>query len=86
MERTKYMQLLMTVTQSETLMEAIRGGFDGSQERAIAEKIRMDYLRDHSEACELMNFVCKDDPTLPICEAALKVAYLITSSKIYENV
>lgn len=86
MERTKYMQLLMTVTQSETIMEAIRGGFDGSQERAIAEKIRMDHLRNHSEACELVDFITKGNSTMVAKDVYLKVAYLITSSKIPENV
>lgn len=86
MERTKYMQGLIVSSYQNVAIEAVRNGFDGSLERLIARQLEMDYLGDHSEACELVNFITESDQTMPIRAAALKAAYLITSSKIPENV
>ena len=80
------MQLLLTVTQPEIDLEAIRSTFSGSWERLIAKRILRDYLAKHSEACELMEYAMKEDPSLSVQRAALAVAQLITSSKIHENV
>ena len=85
MERTNYMQLLMTVTYPDICLEAIKTKFDGAWERLIAKRVLRDYLDKHSEACELMDYAMKEDPSLSVQRAALAVGYLITSSKIPEN-
>lgn len=76
MERTNYMQLLMTVTYPDVPIEAIKGGFDGAWERLISQKLQIDVARDHSEAIEICNSVGND---------FMKAAHLITSSKIPET-
>lgn len=77
MERTNYMQNLMTSTYPNISIEAVLRGFDGSWERLIAKQLNKDSLANHSEACEILD-ACDQDP--------LKAAYLITSSKISDNV
>lgn len=86
MERSSYMQLLLTVTRPEIDLEAIKTRFEGSWERCIARRVLRDYLEKHSEACELMEYAMKEDPSLSVQRAALAVGHLITSSKIPENV
>jgi len=75
MERTKYMQSLMTDTYGQVAIEAIKGGFYGAWERAIARRLRRDYSAGHSEAETIVQSVDGD---------FTKASYLITSSKISE--
>lgn len=83
MERTNYMQSLMTSTYPSIPMEAIMGGFDGSWERLIAKRLEKDYRRHHSEAVEIVDSC--DAPGEKSNACFLRAAYLITSSKIPEN-
>jgi hypothetical protein len=80
MERTPYMQSLMTSTYPMVAIEAIQGGFDGSWERLIAKAIEKDYRRNHSEAVEIVDSC--DVPGEKSNGCFLRAAYLITSSKI----
>lgn len=77
MERTLYMQQLMTQTYHQIAIEAITGGFTGAWERLISKKIEKDANNGHSQDSE-------------ICESVgnnyMKAAYLITSSTITEHV
>lgn len=77
MERTEYMQQLMTLTYPQIAVEAIAGGFTGAWERLISKKIETDAKNGHSQANE-------------ICESVdnnyIKAAYLITSSIIIGSV
>ncbi len=50
MERTQYMQQLMTSTYPQVAIEAITGGFDGSWQRLIVKRLRQDYAKGKSEA------------------------------------
>lgn len=80
------MQQCMTLTYPMMALEAIKSGFDGAWERLIAAKVLKDFINDFSEAFELMSFVSQEDPAMPVKAAALKVAYLITNSKIPDSV
>lgn len=77
MERTQYMQQLMTSTYPGIAIEAITGGFDGAWERLISARLKADTNKGRSQACEICESVNND---------YLKAAYLITSSVIPENV
>ncbi len=77
MERTRYMQAIITAAYSQVPMEAILNGFDGSLERCVAKILGHGVLRGNSEAEVLLQSAGGD---------YLKAAYLITSSKIPENV
>lgn len=72
-ERTKYQQSIMTATYPRVTMEAIVGGFDGSWERLIAQRLRIDAKSGISEA-EVLLESCDGD--------ALRAAHLVTNSKI----
>ena len=72
MERTTYMQQLMTETYPQVAMEAISGGFDGSWERCIAKQLEADVKVGKSQAIVIMESVEND---------SLKAAYLITKSQ-----
>jgi hypothetical protein len=76
MERTQYMQKLMTQTYPQIAIEAITGSFEGAWERLIAKKLKKDVDSGHSQACEICESVGND---------YMKAAYLITSSVIPEN-
>lgn len=80
------MQQCMTITYPSIAIEAIKTRFDGAWERLIAKVVLRSFLAQHSEACELMDYVMKEDPSLSIQRAALAVGYLIVESKIPENV
>lgn len=71
-ERTEYMQRLMTSTYSQVAVEAIFGGFEGSWERLIAKRLEADAQRDRSEAVILLE-AAGGDP--------MKAAYIVTGSK-----
>jgi hypothetical protein len=72
MERTKFMQSIMTLTYPQTVMEAITGGFDGSWERCIEKALRIEVRTGNSEAEVILQAAGGD---------YLKAAYLITSSQ-----
>lgn len=67
------MQLLMTVTCPNVAIEAIKGGFDGSWERLIAQKLQEKVAAGHSEAEVIVQSAGGD---------FFKAATLITSSII----
>lgn len=67
----------MTLTYPQTLMEAIIGGFDGSWERCIAKALKIEVRTGNSEAEVILQAADGD---------YMMAAYLITSSKILENV
>jgi hypothetical protein len=71
--RTPYQQSIMTATYPGVAREAIIRGFDGSWERLIAQRLRIDAKSGISEAEVLLQY-CEGD--------ALKAAYLVTNSKI----
>lgn len=77
MERTPFMQTLMTSTYPQIPMEAVLNGFDGSWERCIAKALKNSAAVGNSEAEVILEAAGGD---------YLKAAYLITSSKIPENV
>lgn len=77
MEQTKFMQDIMTLTYPQAGIEAIIGGFDGSWERCIAKALKIEVRTGNSEAEVILQAADGD---------FLKAAYLITSSKIHENV
>lgn len=72
MDRTDYMQNLMTTTYPQVAVEAVMGGFDGSWERLIAKRLEWDAQRDRSEAVLLIEAAGGD---------TLQAAYLVTGSK-----
>lgn len=72
MDRTDYMQNLMTTTYPQVAVEAVMGGFDGSWERLIAKRLEWDAQRDRSEAVLLIEAAGGD---------TLHAAYLVTGSK-----
>ena len=76
MERTPYMQSIMTLSQPRTMMEAVFNGFDGSQERAIADSLKRAVANGNSEA-EVILEAAEGD--------YMAAAKLITSSKIPEH-
>lgn len=76
-ERTPFMQSLMTSTYPNLAIEAIIGGFDGSWERLIAQQLRIYAKSNHSEA-ELILQANGGD--------VMKAAKMIINSKIPENV
>lgn len=77
MQRTKFMQDIMTITYPQTAIEAVIGGLDGSWERCIAKALKIEVRTGNSEAEVILQAADGD---------YLKAAYLITSSKIHENV
>lgn len=77
MERTPYMQELMTMAYPSVAIEALTGGFDGSLERCVAQWLRIGAASGHSEAEVLLQAAGGD---------SLKAAHLITSSKITTDV
>lgn len=81
MIRSSYMQNLMTSTYPMVAVEAIKNGWDGAWERLIAQRLRIDYKSDHSEAVELINA----QPLKTFIDKSLQAAYLITSSTIRSN-
>lgn len=76
MERTNYMQAVMTSTYPNVAIEAIQSGFDGAWERCIARRLQSDVAANHSEASEICESVGND---------YRKAAHLITSSKIIDT-
>lgn len=72
MDRTDYMQNLMTTTYPQVAVEAVMGGFKGSWERLIAKRLEWDAQRDRSEAVLLIE-AAGGNP--------LHAAYLVTGSK-----
>lgn len=77
MERTPFMQTLMTCTYPQAAVEAVLNGFDGSWERCIARALERHVLAGNSEAEVLLQGAEGD---------YLKAAHLITSSKIPDHV
>jgi hypothetical protein len=73
------MQQVMNEIYNKVAIEAIASGFDGSWERVIAERLYIDYLKDHSECCEIVGSIKIFSSLKNACQ---KAAYLITSSKI----
>lgn len=76
MERTPWMQSLMTAIYPQVAIEAIRNGFDGCAERVVARALQNAVAAGNSEAEVILQSAGGD---------YLKAAYLITSSKIPEN-
>lgn len=82
--RTKYMQSLMSKTHSSVPIQAGKQGtIVGAWEALIAEEIHQDYLKDHSEACEIVDSV--SSPGMSANQSYKKAAYLITSSKVLSH-
>lgn len=75
MERTNYMQAIMTETYSDVAIEAIKTGFNGAWERVIARRLERDYINGHSEA----------EVIVESAGSLKQASYLITSSKIPEH-
>lgn len=75
MERTTYMQSVMTATYPQIVIEAINGGFALSWERCIARQLVKDAQADKSEAVLILES-CGND--------VMKAAKLITGSKPQE--
>lgn len=76
MERTTYMQTIMTETYADVAIEAIKGGFDGAWERLIGRRLNRDYANGHSEAEMIVESVMGD---------MVKASNLIINSKIPEH-
>jgi hypothetical protein len=76
MDRTPFMQLMMTLAYSNVAIEAIQTKFDGSLERCIARTLKNSVERGNSEAEVILQAAGGD---------YLKAAYLITSSKIPDH-
>lgn len=77
MERTPFMQTIMTITSSQVPMEAVLNGFDGSWERCIAKALKNSVAAGNSEAEVILQAAGGD---------SLKAAHLITSSQIPADV
>lgn len=82
--RTNYMQNLMTSTYPMIAIEAIKGGFDGSWERLIAERLKIDVKKMYPEAMDIVLSIYDPEGEEKESVTFMKAAYLITSSKIPE--
>lgn len=77
MERTNFMQTIITATQSQVPIEAVLTGFDGSRERCIAKALKNSVVAGNSEAEVILQAAGGD---------YLKAAHIITLSEITETI
>lgn len=84
MNRTPYMENVISLAYPQVAIEAIKGGFDGSFERAMAKVIQADYLSNHSEAREIVDSLYAGHD-FNLKEAYLMAAKLITAANLTEE-